>query len=252
MNVLWFTNTPSLYDQGKNPYNGCGWVESLESLLKDEVDIKLGVSFIHNSDFKKNIINNTVYYPILKPTRKISPFWYILNVWSNDSIFEKKVISNMLSVIEDFKPDVIHIFGTEGLFISIQKFINIPIVVHIQGAISPCVNSYFPVDHNRLTLKYSKYFILKNLFGLGKLSDYKKLKKQAIREKNNLKITKFVMGRTNFDSRLVKLYNPDVIYFHVDEVLRPPFYIPENYRNRKKNITNKIIRIKQQKNYLNK
>jgi glycosyltransferase involved in cell wall biosynthesis len=241
MKVLWFSNTPSLYDQGKNPYNGCGWVESLESLIKNEVDIKLGVSFIHHSDFRKSIINNTVYYPILKPTRKNNTLWHILNVWSNDTIFENKLISNMLSVIEDFKPDVIHIFGTEGLFSSIQKYTDIPVIVHIQGIINPYLNSYFPIDHNISTLKFSKYFILKNLVGLGKLSDYNRLKKQAIREKNNLRITKFVMGRTDWDNRVVKLFNPNITYFHVDEVLRPPFYFSKNYRIFKKNNINKIV-----------
>ena len=32
------------------------------------------------------------------------------------------------------------------------------------------------------------------------------------------------MGRTHWDKLVVKLYNPNVQYFHVDEVLRPAFY----------------------------
>jgi glycosyltransferase involved in cell wall biosynthesis len=241
MKILWFANTPSLYDQCKYNYNGYGWVASLQTLINNYSEIELGVSFIHHTDFRKSIIDGTTYYPILKPSRKQNPIWHILNVWSNDSIFEKKLISKMLSVIKDFKPDLIHIFGTDDLFISIQNYTNIPVIIHLQGIINPLLNSYFPIDHNRITLKYSKYFILKNLFGLGKLSDYNRFKKQAIRETNCLRITKFVMGRTNFDSRLVKLYNPNVNYFHVDEVLRPPFYISENYKIYKKNKIDKIV-----------
>jgi glycosyltransferase involved in cell wall biosynthesis len=243
MKVLWFTNSPSLYEKSKNPYNGCGWVESLESLLKNEIGIKLAVSFIHHTDFEKSIIDKTIYYPILKPSRIQNPLWHIFNVWSSDLIFEKKLIYKMLFVIDDFKPDVIHIFGTEGLFSSIQKYTNIPVIVHIQGIINPYLNSYFPIGHNKSTLKFSKYFIFKNLFGLGKLSDYNRLQKQAIREKNNLRITKFVMGRTNWDSSLVKLYNPNVNYFHVNEVLRPPFYCFENYKFNNINKIDKLVLI---------
>ena len=231
MKVLWFSNSSSNYDKGQNHYNGCGWVESLEAIIKNQPGIELGVSFIHHTDFRKRIIDGTTYYPILKQSRKQNPIWHILNVWGNDNIFEKKIISNMLTVIEDFKPDVIHIFGTEGLFNSIQKYTNIPVIVHLQGIIGPLLNSYFPIEHNKRKLKYSKYFIFKNLLGLGKLSDYNRFIKQSKREASNLRITKFVMGRTDWDKRIVRLYNPNVTYFHVDEVLRNPFYLSEEINN---------------------
>ena len=50
MKVLWFTNTPSLYDQGKHHYYGCGWIESLEKLLENENNIDLGICFFHKTD----------------------------------------------------------------------------------------------------------------------------------------------------------------------------------------------------------
>jgi len=53
MRVLWFTNTPSLYDQGKHHYNGGGWIESLEQLIKEQEGIELAVSFFHSTDYEK-------------------------------------------------------------------------------------------------------------------------------------------------------------------------------------------------------
>ncbi len=229
MKILWFANASSNYSKAYsyyNNYNGCGWVESLEEIVANNEEIDLAVSFFHPTDYKKTLIGKTFYYPILKPTREQKPFSYLLNVWASDSIFEKNLILSMLSVIDDFRPDIIHIFGTEGLFNSIQKYTNIPVVIHLQGIINPCLNSFFPINHNKTSLKFSKYFILKNLFGLGKLSDYKRLIKQSVRETNNLKITKYVMGRTEWDNRIVRLYNSNVFYFHVDEVLRKDFYRP--------------------------
>jgi glycosyltransferase involved in cell wall biosynthesis len=227
--ILWFTNSPSQYDQGKHPYHGAGWIESLEELLKQENNLDLAVSFFHPSDYEKTHKRGTTYYPILREPRKKSPLKYILNVWSGDDIIEKKLKVQMLSVIEDFRPDVIHVFGSEGLFASIQQYTNIPVVIHLQGIINPLVNSYFPAGHGVNSLKFNKFFFIKNSLGLGKLSDYRRFQKQAKREATNLKYAKYIMGRTDWDKRVAKIYNPQVSYFHVDEVLRPLFY--QNYDN---------------------
>ena len=35
MKILWFTNTPSQYDNGKHLYYGGGWIESLEKIISN-------------------------------------------------------------------------------------------------------------------------------------------------------------------------------------------------------------------------
>ena len=224
MKVLWLCNSSALYDHKNNIYNGYGWVESLGSLVVDVEQINLAIAFFHPTDFTKVKKGNIVFYPILKPSKNLSPMSHILNIWSRDTIFEKFLISKTLEFIEDFKPDLIHIFGTEGLFNSIQLFTKIPTVVHLQGLINPLMNSYFPIGFTKGSIKYSRFFIFKNLFGLGKLSDYNRLNKQTIREARNLRVTNFFMGRTDWDRRIVRIFNPNARYFHVDEVLRPSFY----------------------------
>lgn len=240
MKVLWFCNSSVLYDQRNNNYNGYGWVESLGLLITNVDMVNLGISFLHQTDFKKLKRENIVYYPILISSKKRFPISHILNIWSKDRIFEKYLISKMLEVIKDFQPDVIHIFGTEGSLNSIQAFTNVPIVVHLQGIINPLMNSYFPIGFNKDSLKYSRQFILKNLFGLGKLSDYKRLIFQTKREARNLRITNYFMGRTEWDRRVVGVFNPKAQYFHVDEVLRPAFYLNQKI-NTNKDLTKLII-----------
>ena len=53
MNILWFTNTPSLYNSDKPTYFGGGWIESLESSLSKEKSIDLGISFFHKDPIFK-------------------------------------------------------------------------------------------------------------------------------------------------------------------------------------------------------
>lgn len=224
MKILWFTNSPSKYDQGKHTYHGGGWIESLEELVSGQDGLELAVSFFHNDGFQKEHRGNTTYYPIFKKSAKKAPLTSIINGWRGVVEPEEIIIPKLLKVIDDFKPDIIHIFGTEGIFASIQNKTNIPVVVHLQGLITPCLNAFFPPNQSRSSFIFSRNFIFKNLLGRGVFSSFKRFKRQSIREQLNLSHAKYIMGRTNWDNSVSKIYAPNAQYFHVDEVLRPLFY----------------------------
>jgi glycosyltransferase involved in cell wall biosynthesis len=224
MKILWFTNTPSLYDQGKHSYHGGGWIESLEELVSKQNDVELAVSFFHTEGFQKEQRGNTTYYPILKKSGKKTPLKAIFYGLIGEIESENKIIPNLLKVIEDFEPDVIQVFGTEGVFASIQKYTNIPVVIHLQGLITPYLNTYFPPNQSHWSFIFSKNFIFKNLTGRGIFASFIRFQKQSEREKQHFFNTKNIMGRTHWDYLVSKIYSPDSQYFHVEEVLRSVFY----------------------------
>ncbi|MFW8602417.1 glycosyltransferase family 4 protein [Desulfobacterota bacterium M19] len=223
MKILWFTSTPSLYDQGKHSYHGGGWIESLEQLVSNDDDIELGVSFFHATDSQKVKQGKTTYYPIIRPSPRKNPIRSIINNWSGclpDSNFD----SALQAIVKDFKPDVIHVFGTEGPFATVQDFTNIPVVIHLQGLINPYLNTYLPVNQSILNFILSPRFFKNNIIGNSPVFALKRFRSQAQREADILQKARYVMGRTDWDKMVSALYNPDVSYFHVDEVLRPSFY----------------------------
>ena len=223
MKILWFTNTPSLYDQGKHGYHGGGWIESLEELIKGQEGIDLAVSFFHITDAEKVTEKGTIYYPILRKSAKKNPFKTVLNNWSGK--YEKENWDDkFLNIINDFKPEVIQVFGTEGPFSKIQELTNIPVVIHIQGIINPYLNTYYPVNYSKWNFVFNKNYFFNNLIGNSPAFEKVRFAAQAKRERNFLTKAKYIMGRTHWDKMLAKLYNPNVQYFHVDEVLRPMFY----------------------------
>lgn len=224
MRILWFSSTSSLYDQGKHSYNGGGWIESLEELISKQDDIELAVSFFHNECFKKEKKGNTTYYPILKKSRRKSPLGTIINGFSGKIESEKRIIPSLLDVIEDFKPDIIQVFGTEGVFASIQNHTHIPVVIHLQGLIIPYLNAYFPPHQSYWSFIFSKFFFFKNVTGRGIYASYKRFKNQSIREHSHLTNAQYIMGRTNWDYSVSKIYCPNSVYYHIEEVLRPSFY----------------------------
>lgn len=227
MKVLWFTNTPSLYEQGKHHYHGGGWIESLERLITEEDDIDLAIAFFHAVDSKKITRNNTTYYPIKRVAGRRRPLLQLLNNW-NGTLSDEGFYTAFIEVVEDFQPNVIQVFGTEGPFARIQEFTNVPVVIHLQGLINPYLNAYFPVGNSKLDFLMNSQFLLKNILFSSPTFAVKRFTKQAEREQKILQKARYVMGRTHWDYMLAKLYNPEVYYYHVDEVLRPNFYDIEN------------------------
>ncbi|WP_336093987.1 glycosyltransferase family 4 protein [Leeuwenhoekiella sp. CH_XMU1409-2] len=225
MRVLWFSNTASLYDQGKHHYNGGGWIESLETLLSESDEIDLGICFFHNQDSGRRVgKDNTIYYPIKRNTFRQKPFHTIFKNWKGELENSKIYLSKFIEVVEDFKPDVIQIFGTEGVFAQIQESVSVPVVIHIQGVINPYIQAFYPPNVNKYDFLFSKIFFLKNIFGTSPPFYLKKFKRQGCREKIYYRNAKYLMGRTNWDNQLVSLLAPQAKYFHLNEVLRTDFY----------------------------
>ena len=143
MRVLWFTNTPSLSaDYLNNRSIGGSWIESLEAELSNTSDIELGISFnLNNNNVKSFKINNTIYFPVNIRTPK-GKFQKLVSYWTK-SIKNENNIQPYLDVIQNFKPDIIHIFGTEGSFGLIIPKTNIPCVIHIQGNLTICNRKWY-------------------------------------------------------------------------------------------------------------
>lgn len=218
MKVLWFTNTPASADIliDKNVTGG-GWIKTLEMAVAEQ--IQLSVAFYH-SDYLEPFKNgNTMYYPILsKRNNLLGKIGY--------KLFRKVEpladVQSFLKIIQLVKPDLIHVHGTEGPFGLIQHYTTIPVVVSIQGIIYECVKHYYDGISFDVVRKNESF--KKKLFRNSYNDQFIRLKKQAKRESEILKLSRIVLGRTDWDKELTRKMTQDAIYFHVDELLRPSFY----------------------------
>lgn len=220
MRVLWFTNTPSNYVSGVNAYNGGGWISSLETAISKRKDVDLGIAFHYRSINKKVERDGVCYYPISNPysgslAAKIK----------NHCISPKKrndyFITEYLRIINDFRPDIINIFGTEQDFGLIAQFTKIPIVIHIQGLLIPYLNAFFPPGYNFYDYLLADY---NPLHAYRRWQNYKNFKHNAMREKKILQVNRHFLGRTDWDRNLLYVYNSDATYDYCGEILRDAFY----------------------------
>lgn len=217
MKVLWFSVSPSLYSSnGTN--QGLGWIASLERIIRKCDDIELGIAFEHKDDIFSVKKEGVTYYPM-------NVFKYKKDIKRREfhaDIEEKLLIPRCLKVIDDFEPDVIHVFGSEWCFGLVQEHISIPVVIHMQGCMPPYENAMFPPGYSWQEEHDAIPFW--NILWKRKHSLWKKRSEErAAREERILHGCKYFMGRTEWDYAITRLYAPHSVYYKCWEALRPQF-----------------------------
>ena len=229
MKVLFISPSKGLYDSQSCGYNGVGWVASLQQHLEQEQDVELALAFVTPTPLQKEKRGNTMYYPVHIPDRSgLKKLYYYWHGYKKD-VFDKSIVNPLKEVINDFAPDIIHIFGTESNLAYIIDEIDIPCVVHLQGLLCAVSNISYPAgmsENDFMSITDRREFWLRN----GIVFNNRRMKVAAEREKEHLKRCRYIIGRTQWDREIAELYNPGVQYFHVDEVLRTPFYNAKKWK----------------------
>lgn len=224
MKVLWFTTSPSLSRvKLDGNYNvGTSWIEAMEELVQQYSDIELAIAFtwkISHIDSFQTEYSSTRYYAM--PRRPMSKFFNLLR--RNLCLPEPEtIIQDCLQVVEDFKPDLVHFFGTETPFPLIIPFLKIPHVIWFQGNLTV----YHKKWHAGITWWQSLLSekIRDLIFAQSALHAYLLNRQFVVREKRIFKTAQNFIGRTEWDKRLVQTMAPQARYFHGDEIMRPAFY----------------------------
>ncbi|WP_301922128.1 glycosyltransferase [Ferruginibacter sp.] len=230
MRILWFTNTPSNASITFGyEVPGGGWISALELLIAKEQTHQLGVCFFYGGrEYKKLVQEGVTYYAI--PLKIQNGIQRILSRQLSKLVDEESQYLDQ--VIQDFQPQIIHVFGTESGYGKILSNKFDKVVFHMQGLLKPYTEVYFPIGFTkRSILKYSSISTL--IKGFSFFHGYSDLKNRAEREIETVKHWKYFSGRTHWDRNYIKLLNPEATYFHCDELLRGEFFnrqwsVPKN------------------------
>lgn len=206
MRVLWLAGNSALYKCADNQHGG--YVGALQrEILKDRSDISLAIAFPWRDD-------------MIEKHREVS--YYGVRLIRHPIINYKKKLKNqlqrLLSIINDFCPNIIHVFGTEMAFGLISSYTPVPVIIHIQGVLGAVYESWLPQN-----LSWKDYILSnpKEYFG------YNALQKFVPREKEIFSRCHYFMGRTEWDKKISQLLSPKSMYFHCDEMMRPEIYNAE-------------------------
>lgn len=214
MRILWSVNlipTPAAQRLNISGTVLGGWVESMASQLCQREDITLAVACKceANIHFCQKV-DNVTYYSL---------------EYAKGGFETLK--RRCEEIVDAFKPDIIHIEGTEFLhakaMLSVGKTRNIPTAVSLQGILNGQYNyqcGQLQVDDlifsKSLTDMYAGWML-----HLRKTMWYKK---RMNHEKEIISNADYILGRTTWDRAHSYWLNPDAEYFYCSRVLREPFY----------------------------
>ncbi|MDB4225821.1 glycosyltransferase [bacterium] len=213
MKVLWFSPTPALYSNKVWGHNGGGWITSLQNIVQSVENVDLGIAFESAQKATNEVFDSVKYYPIVGD-------FGIREKFKQDNKL-KKLLDKSIAIINDFNPDIIHLFGSEQWYGLLVKHTNIPIVIHMQGSLPSYYNVRYPVGMS----VWNKIFSTKTSF-MQKLMAFRidaTFHKNALQEESILKANHYFMGRTHWDKAIVNFYNPKAKYFVCQEALRDSF-----------------------------
>lgn len=220
MNVLWISNIPfpeASELMGINKLPTGGWMVGAANALKSKKEINLSVAFP-----SKNGNNRVVKLEGEKITYYSFPqMKYLISIISKGSAYKKYLDE----IVDKTNPDLVVIWGTEYAYslvaTKICKDRNIPCAISIQGLLSIYAIHFManvPISTMlsislREILPPWNLMIRRFMFLLSGKNE-----KQAIRN------VKYILGRTDWDRACAFHINPQAMYFHNNEILRPSFY----------------------------
>lgn len=209
MRVLWLSLSPSMYEDA----NAGTWVGAQEKIFRQYgADVKLGIFFEFRENIGRDEKNGVVYYPTKITSSKLQKLRL-----SHDYIAYANAIRDRLrQVVDDFKPDVIHCFGSEWPYGQIVKDIDIPVIIHMQGF----WNIYTYMGQKLTTSKI--YRVKQKIREILKLKSV--VQQRAEVERDTMSSNKYFIGRTDWDYNIVKYYSPNAKYFYCPEAIRNEIY----------------------------
>jgi hypothetical protein len=143
MRILWFSHTPAGATRHLTGKGGIGnsWVESLQAHLMRRPGVELAVAFPWEADEPEPfVLDGCEYYPFPVARRgKVQTILYS----HFKGIDSEELLPHYRKIVEDFQPDIIHVFGTERNFGLIASQVHIPVVVWIQGILTAYTRHWF-------------------------------------------------------------------------------------------------------------
>jgi len=229
MKVLWVCNImlPVIAQALGEAYSVReGWLSGiLGRLLEADAEVRngskltLGVCFPKSSepvDFAERLTLGS-------SGRKVACYGFSENLTAPEE-YEEALESRFAKILQDFQPDLIHIFGTEfGHAYACAKAFGRPerTLLGIQGLCCSIAENYYA----DLPASVVKSVTLRDLLRKDSIrQQQQKFVRRSQREEMTIRLAGHITGRTAFDRSVTQKINPDAVYHKMNETMRASFY----------------------------
>lgn len=215
--VLWLCNAIIPQVSAKldiSTGTGGGWLNQLSDIFdkRDDIELCVVAPFLQRDELVHTTFGNkSKFYGFPKKIRE--PWRY------DDSVEEVFV-----RIFAEFKPDLVHIFGTEFPHtLSMVRAFNNPdkTIIHVQGIISAIAKHYTAFLPEKVVKGYSFRDFIKR----DNIEDQKhKFELRGKYEIEAIKKVGHVFHRTEWDEAVIKGIKPGVCLHYAQEMMREAFY----------------------------
>ena len=227
MRVLWVCNImlPRIAEKlGQEVNNKEGWIVGLmEAVLA------------HNASNAEEAVQLGIAFPIAKGTAFLQdalvinqdydlPFYGFRENVLGAEHYDLEIEEDMKHILEHFKPDIVHCFGTEypHTLAAVKTFARPErTLIGIQGLCRVCAGGYMA----NLPQKIVNSVTFRDLVKKDTLQmQQKKFEDRGQWELASVQGTGHITGRTQFDQYWTSKWNPKAKYHVMNETLRKEFY----------------------------
>lgn len=226
MRVLWLCNImlPFIANSlGQKIVVKEGWLSgSVRQFKQDENSrTELAICFPNTDIMQFAQSDHSLYY---KGKAQGIPYYIFREDTVKPENYDSALEESLKAVVDDFKPDLVHIFGTEYPHtLAMARVFHKPerILVGIQGVCAACAEAYMA----DLPYSVQKRRTFRDVVKKDSLMEQQeKFFKRAENEKEALKLVGHVTGRTDFDREMTQILAPQAKYHFMNETLRDNFY----------------------------
>ena len=216
MRIMWtvFVTFPEVADKiGKKSEYACTWARALAAKLRYREDIQLAIVSVADEDTVKKFHVDNVDFYFLPNGKEVMR-----------SGGGEKIQDSWKYIISDFKPDLVHIHGSESMvpYELIKMKPDVPLLLTLQGILSNYYkDAYAGMEMKDVIRTYSLRDVVRHS---GIIWDRKKEIKRSGYEKEMLKGIQYIGGRTTWDKVSSLAVNPEAKYIYAPELIRPEFY----------------------------
>jgi len=218
MRIFHFVNIPFSIDQlrleGRGIKSGVGWVAALLGRMIAETDFQFACAAF--GDTRKVQISSDDRITCYVVPGRLDEYGASMD----------RSLQTCRSLVNEWKPDLIHIHGTENAYglLTARDMIQYPAVISLQGLMGPYSEWYHFFGNNSPINIFLMHRWLEIPALRGLWMEFWKFRKMAEREREIIKCNRFFMGRTEWDNAYISALNPSAHYFHGGELLREAFW----------------------------
>jgi glycosyltransferase involved in cell wall biosynthesis len=214
--ILWFSNylPPELAESlGIATKSSGHWVATLLDQIRKDTDYQLALATTATcTQDRYRRINGVDYFLISKCPSRIRLRDY-----------DQALLKRCVAVVENWKPDLLHIHGSEYFYglLGARRLVSQPVLISLQGVVS----AYHRIFWGNLSLRdrLRCHSLLQLLTARGLNAAFRAMTPRMRTEGEVLSGNHYFAGRTTWDLAQLRSFNPDASYFHVGELLRPSF-----------------------------